>query len=36
MEEGREPLRSFGDLQRLFDKKKEKPKDQGSPPETPA
>ena len=24
----------FGDLQRLFDKKKEKPKDEGPPPET--
>jgi uncharacterized protein len=36
MEEGREPMRSFADLQQLFDKKKEKPKPKGDeqPPPT--
>jgi len=32
MEEGKEPLRSFSDLQQLFDKKKEKPKEGEQPP----
>jgi uncharacterized protein len=31
-EEGREPMRSFSDLQQLFEKKKEKPKDDETPP----
>nr|AHG52951.1 30S ribosomal protein S1 [uncultured organism] len=37
-EEGREPMRSFGDLQQLFEKKKQKPKppDESPPPETTA
>jgi uncharacterized protein len=37
MEEGREPMRSFGDLQQLFEKKKEKPKGgEETPPPTTA
>ena len=34
MEDGKEPMRSFGDLQQLFDKKKQKPK--GEEPLPPA
>jgi uncharacterized protein len=32
MEDGKEPLRSFSDLQQLFDKKKQKPKGEEPPP----
>jgi uncharacterized protein len=32
MEEGREPMRSFGDLMQLFDKKRQKPKGDEPPP----
>jgi uncharacterized protein len=32
MEEGKEPLRSFSDLQQLFDKKKQQPKEGEQPP----
>jgi uncharacterized protein len=34
-EEGKEPMRSFSDLQQLFNKKKQKPKDQGPPEPQP-
>ena len=36
MEEGNEPMRSFSDLQQLFDKKKEKPKPEEPPSRQPA
>jgi hypothetical protein len=36
MEEGREPMRSFSDLQQLFNKKKQKPDGEQPPPPAPS